>query len=68
VQGEGDGEVHGYGAFAHSAFSAYHSDFVLNRAHSESENLLLFQHLPFESISWACAFWRAHKKPQLTVF
>jgi len=68
LQGEGGGKVHGYGAFAYSAFSAYHGDFVLNLAHSDSEDLLLFQHLFPEYFAGVYVFWRAHKNPKLSYF
>jgi hypothetical protein len=43
--GEGYRKVHGYGALAYSAFSAYDGDFVFDLAHSLTENSLLFEHL-----------------------
>jgi hypothetical protein len=44
MQRESRGEVHGNGAFAYSAFSAYNGNFVLNLFHSVFEKFLLFQH------------------------
>jgi hypothetical protein len=65
VQGESRGKVHGYGAFAYSAFSAYHRNFVLNLTHSISEDLLLLPYLLPEYVGGACVFWCTHKGTKL---
>jgi hypothetical protein len=68
MQGKGDGKVHGYGALAYSAFSAYHGNFVFNLTHSISEDLLLFPHLLPEYGGGACVFGRTHKGTKLKPF
>jgi hypothetical protein len=61
VQGKSGGKVHGYSAFAHSAFSAYHGNLVLNLFHSVPKNFLLFQHSLPKCFSWIRVFCCAHK-------
>jgi hypothetical protein len=41
VQGESRGKIHGYGAFAYTAFAAYYCNFVLDFVHSISEEFPL---------------------------
>jgi hypothetical protein len=60
MQGEGNGKVHGYDAFAYSAFSTYHGNLVFNFAHSISKDLLLFPQLLPEYGGGARVFGRAH--------
>jgi len=56
VLGESRGKVHGYGALAYSAFSAYHGDLVLNLVHSVPEKLALFRRVFSDDVGWVCAF------------
>jgi hypothetical protein len=65
VQGESRGKVHGYGAFAYTAFSAYHRNLVLDFAHSISEELPLFQHLFPERTKRVRICRCVHKNPKL---
>jgi hypothetical protein len=65
VQGKSGSQVHGYGAFAYSAFSAYHGNFVLNLTHSISKDLLLFPYLLLKYVDGTCVFWCTHKGTKL---